>query len=100
MFGSALDDLVSDGTITASQKTAVSEALSRNFLDIDVETGVGNGRLLAYLAAHGEVLSKQFSETRVIIHCRIPQKHLPNINDDQTIIRPHLNGAARMEDVA
>ncbi len=79
---------------------AVSEALSRNFLDVDVETGVGNGRLLAYLAAHGEVLSKQFSETRVIIHCRIPQKHLPNINDDQTIIRPHLNGAARMEDVA
>lgn len=79
---------------------AVSEALSRNFLDVDVETGVGNGRLLAYLAAHGEVLSKQFSETRVIIHCRIPQKHLPNINDDQTIIRPHLNGAARMGDVA
>ncbi len=79
---------------------AVSEALSRNFLDLDVETAVGNGRLLAYLAAHGEVLSKQFSETRVIIHCRIPQKHLSNISDEQTIVRPHANGAARMEDVA
>lgn len=28
MFGSALDDLVSDGTITASQETAITEALS------------------------------------------------------------------------
>jgi GTP-binding protein HflX len=79
---------------------AVSEALSRNFLDVDVETGVGNGRLLAYLAAHGEVLSKQFSETRVIVHCRIPQKHLCHINDEQTIVRPHANGNGRMEEVA
>ena len=28
MFGSALDGLVSDGTITSSQETAISEALS------------------------------------------------------------------------
>jgi hypothetical protein len=28
MFSSALDDLVSDGTITSSQETAISEALS------------------------------------------------------------------------
>ena len=40
---------------------AVSEALSRSFLDVDVEMGVENGRLLAYLAAHGEVFSKQVS---------------------------------------
>jgi GTP-binding protein HflX len=79
---------------------AVSEALSRNFMDVDIETGVGNGRLLAYLAAHGEVLSKQFSETRVLVHCRIPQKHLRQIDDEQTIVRPHASGNGRMEDVA
>jgi len=79
---------------------AVSEALSRNFLDVDIETGVGNGRLLAYLAAHGEVLSKQFSETRVVVHCRIPQKHLSQISDEQTVVRPHANGNGRMEEVA
>jgi hypothetical protein len=28
MFGTALDALVSDGTITSSQETAISEALS------------------------------------------------------------------------
>ncbi|HVW38988.1 MAG TPA: hypothetical protein VHB99_16855, partial [Pirellulales bacterium] len=79
---------------------AVSEALSRNFLDVDIETGVGNGRLLAYLAAHGEVLSKQFSETRVVVHCRIPQKHLSQISDEQTVVRPHANGSGRMGEVA
>lgn len=79
---------------------AVSEALSRNFLDVDVETDVGNGRLLAYLSAHGEVLSKQFSETRVVVHCRIPQKHLASLNGDHTIVRPHVNGSATMGDVA
>ena len=33
--------------------TAVSEALSRTFGDVDVEFGIDNGRLMAYLAAHG-----------------------------------------------
>jgi 50S ribosomal subunit-associated GTPase HflX len=52
----------------------VSEALSRSFLDVDVEIGVDNGRLLAYLAANGEVLSKHFQENRVIVHCRLPKR--------------------------
>ncbi|HEV3343157.1 MAG TPA: GTPase HflX [Pirellulales bacterium] len=71
----------------------VSEMLSRDFLDVDVETTVGNGRLLAYLAAKGEVLSKQFSESRVVVHCRIAQRHLSPLRDAETIVRPHqVNG--------
>ncbi len=35
----------------------VSEALSRGFLDVDIETEAANGRLLAFLAAHAEVLN-------------------------------------------
>ena len=70
--------------------SVVSDMLSRDFLDVDIETEVGNGRLLAYLSANGEVLSKQFSETRVVIHCRIPQRHLSQIRDGQTTIRPHV----------
>ena len=44
---------------------AVSEALSHGFLDVDVEIDVANGRMLAYLAAHGEVLSKKYFGERV-----------------------------------
>lgn len=84
---------------------AVSEALSHAFRDVDVETGVENGRLLAYLAAHGEVLSKRFTESRVTVHCRIPEKYLGQIHDADTSIRPHEapgvhfgNGSAALND--
>jgi GTP-binding protein HflX len=73
---------------------AVSDALSRSFLDVDVETGVGNGRLLAYLAAHGEVLSKNFTDSRMTVHCRIPQQCLGAIHEEGTEVRPHRNGHA------
>lgn len=72
--------------------TAVSEALSRSFLDVDVEVGIENGRLMAYLAAHGEVLSKRYYDSRVLIHCRIPAHHLSRIEETSLSIRPHRNG--------
>jgi GTP-binding protein HflX len=72
----------------------VSRALSRGFRDVDVETGVGNGRLLAWLASHGEILSQQFSESRVVVHCRLPQSHLPLIHEPDTEVRPHGAPAA------
>lgn len=68
----------------------VSDALSRNFADVEVETGVENGRLMAFLAAHGEVLSKEFCESRVTIHCRIPRKYLDSLASDEVIVRPHV----------
>lgn len=78
----------------ANFAAAVSEALSRNFLDVDVEMGVDNGRLMAYLAAHGEVLSKHFLDSRVIVHCRIPKCHLDRVGEDSVTVRPHGNGEA------
>lgn len=69
--------------------TAVSRALSRSFRDVDVEMGVENGRLLAYLAAHGEVLSKKYHGTRVSVHCRIPQRYLGRIGENGVVVRPH-----------
>jgi GTP-binding protein HflX len=74
---------------------AVSDALSRTFRDVDVETGIENGRLMAYLAAHGEVLSRRFNGTRATLHCRLPQKYLGRVNEVGTIVRPHSgNGLA------
>lgn len=73
---------------------AVSDALSRSFRDVDVETGVENGRLMAYLAAHGEVLSSTYDGTRVTIHCRLPQKFLGRIYENGTVVRPHAGVTA------
>jgi len=71
---------------------AVSDALSRGFLDIDVELSIANGRLMAYLAAHGEILSKQYRKNRVLVHCRIPHRHLGHIQADSISVEPHRNG--------
>ena len=77
--------------------TAVSEALSRGFLDVDVEMGIENGRLMAYLAAHGEVLSKQYNDPRVTIHCRVPAIHLDHIQQERGLVRLHRNGFGSAE---
>ena len=69
---------------------AVSDALSRTFQEVDVEMGVENGRLMAYLAAHGEIVAKQYQGARVTVHCRLPQKHLGRIQDSDALIRPHV----------
>ncbi len=68
----------------------VSDALSRSFQDVDIEMHVGNGKLLAFIAAKGEILSTQYTDDIVKVHCRIPQKYLGQIDPTDTIITPHL----------
>ncbi len=85
------------GTGLGRLASAVSDALSRSFLDVEVETGVDNGRLMAYLAAHGEVLSKRFNSSRVVVHCRIPQQYLGRINEEGTTVRHRGNGEAEVD---
>jgi len=52
---------------------AVSDALSKEFLELTVEMSVANGRLASLLAKEGEVLSKQYADETVSVHCRVPQ---------------------------
>jgi GTP-binding protein HflX len=78
---------------------AVSDALSRTFLDVDVEMGVENGRAMAYLAAHGEILSKQYHDSKVIVHCRIPQYYYGRMEREGITVQLRAGGQA-MEDVA
>jgi GTP-binding protein HflX len=71
---------------------AVSDALSRNFQDLDVETGVDNGKLLAYLAAHGEILSRRYHDDRVTVHCRIPERHLGRLRESAISVTERPRG--------
>ena len=68
---------------------AVSDELSRSFREVDVEMGVDNGRLMAYLARHGEVLSKRYNGERVTIHCRMPAEFLGKIDEESVVITDH-----------
>jgi len=68
---------------------AVSDALSHAFREVDIETGLDNGRLMAWLAEHGEVLGRQYHEDHVVLHCRLPEEVLGRIQPAEAKIRPH-----------
>jgi len=67
-------------------RQVVSSALSRTFRDVDIDMPIDNGKLLAYLAAKGEILSTRYGEQRVNVHCRIPQKYLGRISEPEVFI--------------
>ena len=75
------------GAGLAALARAVSDHLGRAFRDVDIETDPGNGRLLAWLAAHGEVLSRHFTADRMVVHCRIPAALLGRIGLHDAVIR-------------
>ncbi|MEC9094548.1 MAG: GTPase HflX [Planctomycetota bacterium] len=60
---------------------AVSDSLSRTFKNVDIETGVDNGKLIAFCSAYGAVLSTSYSDDKVSIHCRMPERFLGQIVD-------------------
>ena len=53
---------------------AVSDALSQRLPRPGDSLDVSNGRLLAYLAKYGEVLSRTFTGDRATVHCRIRRR--------------------------
>jgi GTP-binding protein HflX len=66
---------------------AVREALSSRALDAEVETDVGNGRVLAYLAQHAQIHDRTYAENRVLLHCRLPRRCLEFLYDHGVNVR-------------
>ena len=60
---------------------AVGEALGREFMELEVDVDPSDGKLLAYLAAKGEILSREFDESLMTIHVRIPSASMGPIRD-------------------
>lgn len=73
---------------------AVSDALTQHFVDVDVETDVANGRLLASLAKNTEILSRTYTDGRVSVHCRVPRKYLGQISSNEATVRLRRGGEA------
>ncbi len=110
-YPNALPVSAKSGQGLARLAAAVSDALSHGFLDLDIEASAADGRLLAYLAAHGEVLSQRYHDSRVTVHCRIPRRRLGQLAEGTVRIRPHGSphtsavaptefGPSALEDVA
>jgi GTP-binding protein HflX len=71
-----------DGTGLDRLGRYVAELLSDGYLDAQVETNVGNGRLFAYLAEHAEVTNTEYLDSRVTFNCRIPRRFISGLNGD------------------
>ncbi len=61
-----------------SLEHAVRLALMNSAMDVEVETSVADGRVLAYLAQHAQVHDRAYDETndRVVVQCRLPRRCL------------------------
>lgn len=70
----------------------VAEQLAEGFVEAEVETSVGNGKLFAYLAEHAEVSNREYTDSRVTITCRLPRKQVWRLNGADTNVKL-LNGA-------
>jgi GTP-binding protein HflX len=55
---------------------AVRQALNDRALDAEVEAGVADGRVLAYLAQHAQIHQQTYVDDRVQIRCRMPRRCL------------------------
>lgn len=66
---------------------AVRERLNERALDAEVETGVENGRVLAYLAQHAQIRNRAYDDNRVILDCRISPRCLNFLHEHGASVR-------------
>jgi GTP-binding protein HflX len=66
---------------------AVRDSLLDRALDAEVETGVGNGRVLAYLAQHAQIHERTYEDERVVVNCRLPRKCLDFLSEHGASVR-------------
>jgi GTPase len=57
-------------------EVAVRSALNQRDLEAEIETGVSNGRVLAYLAQHAQIHNRTYDADRVRLHCHLPKRCL------------------------
>jgi GTP-binding protein HflX len=74
-----------------SLRDAVIEALSADFVDVEVDMDAGNGRVHAYLAAHAEIYRQEYHDNRVLLRCYLPKHLVYHIQEPDVQIR--LNSA-------
>lgn len=95
MVGRVLDRYPSAIPVSAAKQTgfddlakAVATALAAEFLDIEVDVDPADGRLLAYLAAKGEIVDQDVTEHRIRVHVRIPASAMGEVHRRSLAIHP------------
>ncbi|MEQ1825514.1 MAG: GTPase HflX [Pirellula sp.] len=53
---------------------AVSDALTKNFVELEIRLPLGDGKTIAWLASVAEILSKQYNDDYALVHCKMPSR--------------------------
>jgi GTP-binding protein HflX len=51
---------------------AVSDALTKHFAELEIRLPLDDGKTMAWLAHHAEIISKQYNDDYALVHCRMP----------------------------
>lgn len=88
-------------TISAAEKIGldklsalVAERLADGFAELEIQASAGNGRLLAFLAEHATVESRDYLDSTVTLRCRLPRQFLHRIPQDDDVTMRELSGVA------
>lgn len=81
----------------AGLANAVSDVLGEKYVTAHVLTHAGNGRLLAYLAGHGEIQKKTYDGEKVLLRLRMPRHLLDRIDPAEATVTIDSNTPSGQE---
>lgn len=88
-FGDTVTISAAEGLGLDQLSRRVAERLAGGFVEAEIETSTGNGRLFAWLTRHAEERSRVYlddASTRVRIACRLPRQAMESMPMDDTIV--------------
>jgi GTP-binding protein HflX len=68
-------------------REAVIEMLTAEFAEVEIEVPAGNGRVLAYLAAHAEIYRQEYHDNHVVLRCYLPRHLVRHIQEPEVRFR-------------
>ncbi len=67
-------------------RDAVIEMLSADFAQVSIDVDAGNGRVLAYLAAHADIYRQEFHDNRIKMFGSMPKHLVRHIQEPDVLI--------------
>ena len=74
------------GTGLDELRDAVIEMLSADFAQVSIDVDAGNGRVLAYLAAHADIYRQEFHDNRIKMLGSMPRHLVRHIQEPDVVI--------------
>ena len=69
-----------------SLRDAVIEMISADFAQVTIDVDAGNGRVLAYLAAHADIYRQEFHDNRIKMFGSLPKHLVRHIQEPDVLI--------------